>query len=258
MSKNKEDAPIITPKLKLFLFAMILANIGAGMYPTYLTIYLRDSFHIEMLELGTVFTIASTATMLLQIFGGWLSDTIGRLKAIVFGSLFGILGIGLMYFSKNIVWMTISLVIMMVPGALVGPSFSSFIAESSSEEYRGRVYGITDTVYRVVNVIGPFAGGLLMYHFGFRPLLLISLLIYAVAAFLRILMVFRFPENKHHTTKTKLSVASFKKNILSMTAMLAGGGLITWIFIVDGVSDIAMTISGQLRPLFFKGNPSIR
>lgn len=34
--------------------------------------------------------------------------------------------------------------------------------------------------------------------------------------------------------------------------MLLGGGLITWIFITDGVSDIAFRLSGELEPIYLE------
>jgi MFS family permease len=49
-----------------------------------------------------------------------------------------------------------------------------------------------------------------------------------------------------------LTVASFRKSVLLIGSMLVGGGVVTWIFITDGVRDIAFGLSGQLQPLYLE------
>jgi MFS family permease len=49
-----------------------------------------------------------------------------------------------------------------------------------------------------------------------------------------------------------LSLASFKSSLALIGSMLVGGGLITWIFITDGVRDIAFRLSGELQPLYLE------
>ncbi len=56
--------------------------------------------------------------------------------------------------------------------SLVGPSFGAFIAEQSAEENRARVFGISETIFMVVAVIGPPLGGWLADTYGFKLMLL--------------------------------------------------------------------------------------
>jgi MFS family permease len=51
-----------------------------------------------------------------------------------------------------------------VARALVGPSFDAFIAEHSSEENRGKVFGISQAIFMIVSVVGPPLGGWLAAH----------------------------------------------------------------------------------------------
>ena len=82
--------PILTPIMRWFMFAMILANIGANMYPMLLPIYLTER-GASIKQVGAVFTAVSLVSLLLQIFGGWVSDSIGRLKSIAIGSIGGVI-----------------------------------------------------------------------------------------------------------------------------------------------------------------------
>ena len=40
--------------------------------------------------------------------------------------------------------------------------------------------------------------------------------------------------------------------MVKMLGMLVGGGLLTWIFVTDGVSDIAFRMSGEIQPLYLE------
>jgi MFS family permease len=56
----------------------------------------------------------------------------------------------------------------------VAPSFQAFIAEESSDEARGRVYGITSTLFMVVNVVGPLLGGSVAQCLSFRAMYVVA------------------------------------------------------------------------------------
>jgi MFS family permease len=240
--------PLLTPILRWFMFAMILANIAGSMSPLVMPIYLT-TIGASIEQVGLVYTISSVAILLLQVFGGWISDSIGRLRAIAFGSIGGIIGFIALLLAPNWQWMILALVIYQIPFAIVGPSFSAFIAENSSEENRGKVYGITGTIYQVTGVLGPPLGSWLAGAHGFKFMLLMSAIVYAMAAVLRIWMA-----TTMHSAQEKLSggltVKTFRKTMGTMLGMLFAGGVITWILITDGVSDMAFRLSDNLQPLY--------
>jgi MFS family permease len=82
---------IVNINLRWFLAGMIFANIAGQMAYSMLSLYMLD-LGASVAQVGMAFTLASLAPMVLQIFGGWLSDTIGRLRVIASGlnSRFGI------------------------------------------------------------------------------------------------------------------------------------------------------------------------
>ncbi len=247
---EEKTKPLLTPILRWFMFAMVMANIAGSMFPMLLPIYLTD-LGASVTQVGLVFTLTSVVILFLQILGGWISDSIGRLRAIAIGSVGGILGYAAMILAPTWEWMLVALAISQVPYALVGPSFSAFLAEQSTKESRGRVYGITDTIYQITGVIGPPLGGFLAGAYGFKVMLFVSGILYSIAAGLRIWMAttVRFTSE---TQPRQLTAKSFMTNLKTMAIMILGGGVLTWIFITDGVRDIGFRLSWELQPLYLE------
>jgi MFS family permease len=236
--------------MRWFLFAMILANIAGGMINMLMPIYLTE-LGASVGQVGLVFTLTSIVILVLQIFGGWISDSIGRLRAIAIGSLGGVLSFVAMIVAPSWHWMLLALAMNQVPYALVGPSFSAFIAENSTEENRGRVYGITDTLYQVVGIVGPPLGGFLAGTYGFKTMMIGAAIFYSSAAGLRVWMA-RTMSAPSDSGTPPLTLSSFKKSLALIGSLLVGGGVITWIFVTDGVRDIAFRLSEQLQPLYLE------
>ena len=70
----------------------------------YVPLYLTE-LGASVGDVGLVFTIVSTFILVLQIIGGWVSDSIGRLKAIAIGSIGGVLGYIAMLLAPSWQWM---------------------------------------------------------------------------------------------------------------------------------------------------------
>ncbi len=136
--------------------------------------------------------------LVLQIFGGWLSDSIGRLRAIAIGAVGGSLGYIGMALAPTWQWAAVALALEYISGALVGPSFGAYVADQSAEDERGRAFGLVKGIFLVVAVIGPLLGGLLADRFGFKTMLSIAAAMYVSAALLRVWMALapRFSEGK--------------------------------------------------------------
>ncbi len=249
ITEKPRKKPLLSKLLLLFLIAMILANTAANMYAGILPLYLK-SLGASVAQIGLFFTLFQILPLVLQILGGWISDSLGRLKSIAMGSLAGVLSyIGLLV-APTWQWVFLGESLGAITRSLIGPSFGAFIAEESSEEQRGRVYGITQTIFLVVNVIGPPLGGWLADAFGFKSMLAVAAIIYSSATLLRVFMAKRAASHERKTSRGRLTLSSLKDNLGAMLGIMVSGGLVTWLLITDGVRDIAFSLSGTYIPLY--------
>jgi MFS family permease len=138
-----------------------------------------------------------------------------------------------------------------VARALVGPSFDAFIAEHSSEENRGRVFGISQAIFMIVSVVGPPLGGWLAGSYGFKLMLLVAGIFYFIAMLMRLGMA-REAAKSGSSASRKLSFESLKTNLGAMFGLIVSGGLVTWILLTDGLRDISFQFSESLFPVYMQ------
>ncbi|MBN1656791.1 MAG: MFS transporter [Anaerolineae bacterium] len=245
---SPERKTVLNANLRWFLLAMVLANIAGQMGYSMLSLYLVD-LGASVAEVGLVFTLASLVPTGLQILGGWLSDTIGRLRIIAIGSSISVFGWLIFFLAPSWEWVLVGLCVDYVSNSVVGPSFGAYIAEQSSEEERGRVFGLTKSIYMIVTVAGPALAGFLAYRVGFRQMMFVAFLIFALATAVRVWMgtARRFAP---HGSAEKPTVSGLKTQLGAMFALLLAGGILTWIWVTDAIGDTAFNLIGQLYPIY--------
>ncbi len=250
MSNEHNTASLLTPKLKLFMLAMVLANVAGNMYGSLLPLYLKE-LHASVVQIGLFYTISRVIPLALQILGGWVSDTIGRLRSVALGSLAGMLAYVALILAPTWQWVLLSEGLGAITRSLIGPSFSAFVAEQSSESTRARVYGLTNTIFMVVNVVGPPLGGLLAGAYGFRVMLICAAALYALATVIRVSMA-RAAARGAERNPRPFSLRLLGRDLRRILALVAGGGVLTWLVLTDGVRDIAFSMSFTLESIYLE------
>jgi len=243
-----KKGPLLSPIMRWFMFAMILANISSTMSFGFMSLYLAD-MGAGVSDIGFIFTVTSLVPLVLQIVGGWISDSIGRLKTIALGSVAGLIGGVGFWLAPNWEWVMISLGVTFIAVSMVSPSFSSFIADQTPEENRGKVFGITNSLFQVVGIIGPILGGYLAQNYSYKRMYFVAIILYASAAVLRFWMATSVTF-KTEPKSEELTIKSLKTSLKTMVGLLTAGGIITWIFISDGASDIAFRLTSSLSPIY--------
>ncbi len=243
--------PLLSKLMQVFIAAMVLANVAAQMYSGFVPLYLK-SLGASVAQVGLFFTLFQIVPLVLQILGGWISDSLGRLRSIAIGSTVGILSYLGIFWAPTWQWVFLGQSLNAITTSLIGPSFGAFVAEESSEENRAKVYGITQSIFLIVVVIGPPLGGWMVDRYGFKPMLLVATLIYSCATVLRIFMARRKSKDEKATSPGKLTFASLKENMGGIFSLLVSGGVLTWLLITDGVRDIAFSLTGTYFPIYLE------
>jgi len=250
-SSRTKKPPLLSGVVLLFLFAMILANLGGNMYGPLMSLYVRD-LGASVEQIGLFFTLSSIIPLALQILGGYISDVLGRLRAIAIGSVVGIFTYVALLLAPTWQWLLLAMAFAAVTGSLVGPSFDAFIAENSSEENRARTFGVSQALFGIVGVAGPLAGGFLANNYGFKSMLLVAGFLYILATIIRVGMARVAARNSKEAHPAKLSFSSLKDNLGTMFGLLAAGGVVTWILITDGVRDISFALSMNFLTVYMQ------
>jgi MFS family permease len=245
-----KSTPLINKLLWVFMLAMVLANISGFMYSSLLPLYLKE-LDASVVQVGLFFTLSQIVPLALQILGGWISDSLGRLRSIALGSIAGVLSYVGLILAPTWHWVLLGEGFGAITRSLVAPSFNAFIAEQSSEKNRARVFGITETIFHFVAVVGPPLGGYLANLYGFKFMLFCAAVLYTLATILRIGMA-QFAARGNEAQPQKLSLGGLKLNLGSMLGMVLAGGLITWVLVTDGVRDVAYSLSFDLLPLYLE------
>lgn len=242
---------LLTPPLRWFLLAMVLANTASVMVFTFLALYLTQ-LGATVPEVGLAFTLAAIVPVGLQVLGGWWSDSIGRLRTIAIGAAVATLGYVGILLAPTWEWVIVALAFEYVSGALVGPSYSAYITEQSPEAARGRVFGLMNGLFLIVTVIGPLLGGLLVGRLGYSGMLAAACALYMAAAAIRLWMALTLePRPTGGRAGRPLDWRDLRRDLRRLAALLLSGGVLTWIFLTDGVRDVSFRLAEDFYPLYY-------
>lgn len=248
MDSRTRPYGLINRNLFFFMLAMMLANIGSSMYALLLPLYLKE-MGASVAQIGLYFTVAQFVPLLLQVLGGWVSDSIGRLRGVVLGSVAGNLGFIGFLLAPTWQWMLIGEFFHALNYSLVGPSYAAYVADQSSDRQRGRTFGFTEMMVVLVGVIGPPLGGWLAHRFGFRLMLLVAWTFYFLATLIRVVMSHRAWTSGKLPMKP-LHLADLWANMKTLNRVMLAGGLIIWLIGVYSLFEISNSMSTSLMPLF--------
>ncbi|TFH36458.1 MAG: MFS transporter [Anaerolineales bacterium] len=247
MQDNAHD-PLITRQILLLFIGRAFAEATRAMTTVQIPIYLRE-LGASVGEIGLFFTLAMILPLLFRMLGGWMSDSIGRLRAMWWGSLAGIIAYLPYAFAKNWQLALLGPALLAIATALLIPSYRAHIADIVPNDRQGRIFGIGNAVVNLAWVVAPPLGGFLAQKYGYQAMFLSAILFYSVAAMLFWLLM-RADVRVNGVTGAKPSFKSLRSSFGEIFPLAMAGGLFTWILITDGIQDIALDLSFNLMPIY--------
>jgi MFS family permease len=248
MTHKNPPGPILNSRLSIFLAAMASAELSRTMTMVQIPVYLRE-LGASIQQIGLFFTISLIFPLILRIFGGWLSDTIGRLRALTLGSTAGMLAFLAYTLAPSWQAAISAPAFLAFTTAMIFPSYKAYIADQTRDEVRGRVFGLSETIISLAWIIGPLFGGFIAQHLGYRWMFSIATISYAIATLI-FLGLYKSQPKESLFIEEKPSLDSLRTSFSQMFILMVSGGLVTWILIVDGVRDVAFKMSFDLMPIY--------
>ncbi|MEA1976513.1 MAG: MFS transporter [Chloroflexota bacterium] len=245
---NKSLQPLLSRKMILFLIGLTFAEATRAMTAVQIPVFLRE-IGASVSQVGLFFTLTMIVPLVLGIFGGWISDSIGRLRAILFGSLAGILGYLPFAFAQRWEVTLIGPIILAVATALIQPSFRAYIADTCPTETRGRIFGLSKSFITAAWILTPPLGGFLAMNYGARTMFLTAVFFYGIAAVI-FMFLLRSEETKTAAPAEKPSLKSLRESFTQIFPVVLAGGLLTWIIISEGIRVFASYLSFNLLPVY--------
>jgi MYXO-CTERM domain-containing protein len=141
--------------------ALFVDRLGGALVFPFLTLYVTQKFDVGMTQVGLVFGLFSISSVVGGMFGGALTDRLGRKRMLIFGlivSAFTSLFMGLVE-SFTVFFGVIVLVGTFANVA--GPAQQAMVADLLPEKQRAQGFGILRVMANLAVTLGPAIGGLL-------------------------------------------------------------------------------------------------
>ncbi len=231
----------------IFLIGMALTQLSISMPLIQIPVYIRE-LGASISDIGVFFTVSMVFPLVVKVFGGWLADSVGRLRIIFAGSVAGVLTFAAYALAPTWQSALIAPALMAVTSALTIPAYFAYIADIAPPQTRGRMYGVSQTVYRAAGVIAPPVGGLIGASLGYRVMFASSTVIFGISAVIFFILIRSGPSLSE--PDQEFSFKAFRSSMGELGTLFLAGGVVTWILLVDGVRDIAFSLSFDLMPVY--------
>jgi DHA1 family multidrug resistance protein-like MFS transporter len=246
--QDSPNAPLINRRILLLFIGRTFAEATRAMTTVQIPIFLRE-LGASVGEIGLFFTLAMILPLVFRMLGGWMSDHIGRLRSMMFGSLAGIFAYLPYALARDWKLALLGPALLAIATALLVPAYRAHIADIVPEHRQGRTFGIGNSVLNLAWVLAPPLGGFLAQTYGYRTMFLSAVLLYVFAALLFWFLV-RDDTRNNGPAGEKPSLQSLRNSFGEILPLAVAGGMFTWILITDGIQDIALDLSFNLMPVY--------
>jgi len=120
------------------------------------------------IALGGILSVASLASSLVSIGGGFLADKYGRKIILILGIIFCSIGAIIYFKAETIIELLTAVLLSTVGISIILSTMTAMTAESVTDRRRASAFGYVETLRAVGNVLGPIVGGWILIAYGIR------------------------------------------------------------------------------------------
>lgn len=170
-------APLVATEKKIVLLIAVLAGFITPFDGSAVNIALRtlgDEFHMDAIALAWISTAYLLSSAIFLVPFGKIADIYGRKKIFIYGiSVFSLASLAMTMVSSTNMLIAIR-VIQGLGGAMIFGTGAAIVSSVFPPGERGRALGIYITAVYVGLSVGPFLGGLMTEHFGWRSIFFVN------------------------------------------------------------------------------------
>lgn len=167
--------------LKLAVPNLLIGG-GAALLIPYLALYFSTVYRVPDATLGGMFSLLSMTTGVATVIGPRLTQRWGsKMHVVVYTQGAAIVCLALVGFAP---FFWLAALAFLARGALMNmanPLYSAFAMEQTPENERGAVNAVLQISWQLGWAVGPFVSGLVQARYGFTPLFIATIAMYALA-----------------------------------------------------------------------------
>lgn len=145
----------------ILILSVFIDRVGGALMFPFFTLYVTQKFDVGMVEVGLLFGVFSISSVVGSMFGGAMTDRLGRKGMLIFGLIASALTSLLMGLVESIELFFGTALIVGLMANSGGPAGQAMVADLLPEKKRAQGFGILRVVANLAVTIGPAIGGLL-------------------------------------------------------------------------------------------------
>ena len=177
--------------------ATFIDQLGGALLFPFFALYVTDRFGVGMTEVGILFLIFASTSVVGSLVGGAFTDKLGRRWMLMFGLVFSALSSLTMAFIDDLALFYVLAGIVGLLSNTGGPAAQAMVADLLPEDKVAEGYGMQRVSANLAVAIGPAIGGLLAS----QSFLWLFILDAATSLITAVIVYFTLPETKPEATE---------------------------------------------------------
>ncbi|MFC1961857.1 MFS transporter [Chloroflexota bacterium] len=203
------------------------------------------SFSIPVALTGWAISAFAFARLIMDVPAGLLADRFGRKRNMVFGLVLIISSSIVSGMANSYFWLIVGRIIQGIGSAFYVTSATTWVAQVSTGEYRGRYMSLYSGIIFAGTSFGPVIGGYSAVHFGLHA----PFFVYGLFALLGLIATYPLKETADttQTARSKMRLKDFYSVISNGSFLLVNCSVLAFFFLRAGVRSTLVPLYASLN-----------
>ncbi len=252
---ERKNTKLFNKDFTLVVVGQIISTFGNGILRFALPLYLLKVTGSAFI-FSTVSAVAFIPMCILAIVGGILADRLNKRNIMVLLDFITAIVILVFYFTyESLPIVPLLIVVLMALYGIVGlyqPTVQASVPLLASKDTILRANGVVNQVGTLSNLLSPFIGGVLYSYFGIDPILVISVICFALSSFIELFINIPFIKTSRElgifatAKKDLIESYQFAKNekpfFIKIALVIALFNMVTTAVIIVGIPIIVIQV----------------